>query len=346
MVTELRARITRPQREILDRIWNAYRSTHKPLPRRVLDQALGSRAQVLAALKGLSGSVLYTTSRAGDHPPSYCLTLLGALLSDQGDRIEEWLTVFLGYVRQKLTMDPAAHEITSQELSESHIASGDAAELIACAMRLPSLRLNWGGSYNSNRWSFTIPDDVDSLLAAPNISLAVRLAASEGFDESRPIDESEIDRRATGFRERSIVGFEFMRIPTLRQQTWTDWQEAQRAGEAGLWKACTVLCGAVMEGLLFDAVQQGAPGAMPQQGAAAQAPKLRELLRTAEERGILKGGFVDLGHALREFRNLIHPERQLALGVTVSEHEAQVALSFVQILIRELTAHATHAQDG
>src|SRR5688572_2064591 len=65
VVSELRTKITPKQRELLDRIWTAYRSTGKPLLRRELEHGHGGKERVLETLTGLSGSVVYTSARSG-----------------------------------------------------------------------------------------------------------------------------------------------------------------------------------------------------------------------------------------------------------------------------------------
>jgi len=155
---------------------------------------------------------------------------------------------------------------------------------------------------------------VDESLENKDKALAVRTFASRGHalaQASRPTPKEEL---------------QFVCDPLLRQQLASDWREAETVFAAKAWKATTVLCGAVMEGILYDAIRGLEPNASSKSS-------LSDLLHKAEELGILKRAMVHIGQAVREYRNLIHPERQLALGATVSEHEAQIAMSSVRILL-------------
>ena len=62
--------------------------------------------------------------------------------------------------------------------------------------------------------------------------------------------------------------------------------------------------------------------------------RLADMVSVAEKLGLLSKGTMHLGHALREFRNLVHPGKQLGDQVLISEGEANVAMEIVQIVIR------------
>jgi hypothetical protein len=80
-VLQLRHSITDQQRGLLDSIWDAWASTRRPIPRRVLEQRPLGRTRVIELLESLGGSVVFRVGPSGNDPSGYCVTLLGALLT-------------------------------------------------------------------------------------------------------------------------------------------------------------------------------------------------------------------------------------------------------------------------
>src|SRR5258707_15690152 len=99
VVLTLRARLSVEERGLLDSIWTSYLQTGKPLARRALHHSHPPRSQVLSTLGGLGGSVVFADRASGPDPASYYLTLLGALLATNGERVELALAKFLETVR-------------------------------------------------------------------------------------------------------------------------------------------------------------------------------------------------------------------------------------------------------
>ncbi|MFN0007021.1 MAG: hypothetical protein ACKVXR_03860 [Planctomycetota bacterium] len=345
VVQRLRSTVSRAQRELLDQIWAEYRTTGQSLSRTALHLKQGSPTRVQALLGGLGGSVVYENPPSGDQPATYWLTLLGALLTTDGERIEAALATFLEHARSRILEDQTVRSIQSQELAGTEDFGGDCLEMLQRAFRLDSTQLNLGGGSSSHGWRVDIPEPlIDVLLEADDLRAFVRMSASDGYDPNRPIEHT---KRASYQFMRSQhseldVQFGFVRDPALRRQLWSDWQEVQRVLKVKAWKACTVLCGSVIEGILYDALyavsatyERDAPELKQPKRA-----RLSDLVEEAKKRGILRGANSHLSHAIREFRNLIHPERQLDLGLAVSEEQAQIAVSSVRILIREQSSNA------
>lgn len=63
---------------------------------------------------------------------------------------------------------------------------------------------------------------------------------------------------------------------------------------------------------------------------------LSQLLDVASRMGIIKKSTSHLSQALREFRNLIHPVKQLSECIKVSNEEATVVINTLRICIKDI----------
>ena len=135
--------------------------------------------------------------------------------------------------------------------------------------------------------------------------------------------------------------FHFVADVALRDIVARDYEEAELVYAAGAWKATAILCGAVIEGVLIDAVCNGQASAKPQRSrdSLGQDParwKLARLVTVASELGIIRATTGSLSDTVRAFRNLVHPARQIREGLDVSKELANVARSAVEYLLAEL----------
>jgi hypothetical protein len=110
--------------------------------------------------------------------------------------------------------------------------------------------------------------------------------------------------------------------------------------------ATIFLCGSTLEGLLLDAATK-----QPQQfNMAKSAPKDREdkvmplhawslesLINVAHEAGLLSLDVKKYGHALKDFRNYIHPRQQAAQGFKPDQHTARISWQVLQAGIADLS---------
>ncbi|MFQ5828277.1 MAG: hypothetical protein ACE5JD_03860 [Candidatus Methylomirabilia bacterium] len=140
--------------------------------------------------------------------------------------------------------------------------------------------------------------------------------------------------------------FRFIRDAALQQQLELDLQEAQRAHQARAWKSCVVLCGGVVEGMLFDVLSRDAKRAQEayermrrQRSVPLSRWDFRDLVAVAQDMRILTRPAVNLCNALREFRNLIHPELQVQERIQITEDKANIALNTVEMCRQELSVH-------
>ncbi len=110
--------------------------------------------------------------------------------------------------------------------------------------------------------------------------------------------------------------------------------------------ATIFLCGSTLEGLLLDAATK-----QPQQfNSAKAAPKDREdkvlqlhlwslesLINASHEVGLLSLDVKKYGHALKDFRNYIHPRQQASQGFKPDPHTAKISWQVLQAAIADLS---------
>lgn len=122
--------------------------------------------------------------------------------------------------------------------------------------------------------------------------------------------------------------------------------EIHRSLKAGTSLATIFLCGSTLEGLLLDAATK-----QPHQfNEAKSAPKDKEnktlqlhlwsldsLINVAHEVGLLSLDVKKYGHALKDFRNYIHPRQQAAQGFKPDLHTARISWQVLQAAIANLS---------
>ncbi|MGV8934507.1 MAG: hypothetical protein ACOH1I_07775 [Gallionellaceae bacterium] len=122
--------------------------------------------------------------------------------------------------------------------------------------------------------------------------------------------------------------------------------EIHRSLKAEAALATIFLCGSTLEGLLLDAATK-----QPQQfNSSKSAPKDRDdkvmqlhswtldsLINVAHEVGLLSLDVKKYGHALKDFRNYIHPRQQASQGFRPDQHTAKISWQVLQAAIADLS---------
>lgn len=93
------------------------------------------------------------------------------------------------------------------------------------------------------------------------------------------------------------------------------------------------MSGTIMEGLLLDSVVAASATSADK----AAEMTLQQLLSAAIKHGIICEDRV--GNALRNYRNLIHPLREIRNKPNFTEADAKLARAAVDVLIQEIRSH-------
>lgn len=138
-----------------------------------------------------------------------------------------------------------------------------------------------------------------------------------------------------------LLDFTYVHDSRLRLILQRDYREVLRAVDAKCWKAVAILSGGLIEGLLADALSDDVPNAT----SAAAAPgknldilswRLVDLINVAVELGTVSKGAEKLSHSVRDYRNLIHPHKELKNKLRAEEQEARIALQVLLLIDRDL----------
>lgn len=127
------------------------------------------------------------------------------------------------------------------------------------------------------------------------------------------------------------------------------WEEAARCRTACAWLAVTVLYGSILEAVLLATLTQHSTAAL----ASSKRPKggsitsldswsLEALLNVAADIGLIDPTLATYGHALRDTRNLIHPQKQMREKKYPDETVAEISSRVVHGVINSLLERASH----
>ena len=116
--------------------------------------------------------------------------------------------------------------------------------------------------------------------------------------------------------------------------------------DAGADLSAIILLGSMLEGVLLGAAQSN-PKMFNQSSTAPKDDnnkvlphwkwKLADLIDSAHEIGMLKLDVKKFSHALRDFRNYIHPYQQKASGFTPDHDTSRICLHVFRAAVNQLT---------
>jgi len=145
--------------------------------------------------------------------------------------------------------------------------------------------------------------------------------------------------------------FLFIADQKLREVLRLDFIEAQESLASRACKACGVLCGGLIEGMLLDIVQK--PGVVTDQQLDEVAKKLNlrrkgqgidwnrvsmtSLIEVASELKLVGGTALKFAEGARDVRDTVHPRAEVRQG-SVSRDEASILLDLVRLIYNDLTA--------
>jgi hypothetical protein len=138
--------------------------------------------------------------------------------------------------------------------------------------------------------------------------------------------------------------FAFISDDDLRRICKRDYEEVQRVQIAEAHKATMILCGSLTEALLLDALQKNdAKATSSPKAASGPLTKwsLHDLLEVSVDLGLINPGSVALAKGIQDYRNLIHPGREIRTRFHVGAEEATISRQFLELVIRDLSRTST-----
>ena len=134
--------------------------------------------------------------------------------------------------------------------------------------------------------------------------------------------------------------FLFIKDEKLKEIIRRDYSEIVKNFATECYKSVIILCGGIIEALLLYKLRENEQVAKKSN----KAPKeddiekwdLNHLIEVATDIKIIKEPAINkLSHSVRDYRNLIHPGKELKSGLKVKPEEAKIAFEVLNILIRE-----------
>ncbi|MBM3157303.1 MAG: hypothetical protein FJ004_08485 [Chloroflexi bacterium] len=155
------------------------------------------------------------------------------------------------------------------------------------------------------------------------------------------------------------VDFSFISNNALRALIQKDYEEVKRTYQAGAFKSTIVLCGAILEAALVDALMLEGDKAkfdyyqkyLQNKKEQAEAPEIEKwelyrLVDIAYHRGIVKADVKRLAHIVRDYRNLVHLFYQLKEGLQANKEIASAVASLLTIALVNITEWHTQRTKG
>lgn len=134
--------------------------------------------------------------------------------------------------------------------------------------------------------------------------------------------------------------------PGLAEILADRWEQAQKCLNAGVYLPATIVMGSMLEGMLLAVLQQ-----FPQEANTCKAAphnqrsgkvkyfadwSLSDMINVAHEAGWLDLDVKKFSHALREFRNLIHPYQQMIVKTFPDKDTCEISWLVVQAAANDL----------
>jgi hypothetical protein len=160
-------------------------------------------------------------------------------------------------------------------------------------------------------------------------------------DSEIEIAKAKIAERTPPNRDKSPMAdrlnpapdFSFIHDADLRRIVERDYSELQMLDPDIDAKSVLIMSGTIIEGLLLDAIV--AASFVTKEKAAEMT--LQQLLAAATKAAIIRED--RLGNAVRNYRNLIHPAREIRDKLIFSKADARLARAAVDVIIQEIRKH-------
>lgn len=153
---------------------------------------------------------------------------------------------------------------------------------------------------------------------------------------------SEAELLAKVFRPEQLRQLPFI-APDLAELLVGRMEQAQRCIEVDAHLSAVILCGSVLEGLCLGegshrpaAVNRAFASTFGRTAPQFHEWKLREWIDVLESTGDFSPNISKFGHALRDFRNYVHPHQQLASQFVPDAHTARISFHVVAAAIDSL----------
>jgi hypothetical protein len=288
----------------------------------------------IASLGSLNTSILKEYS---DNGRRRCyLTFLGMLLTSEGKQTIDLFIKYLSFIQKNLRDDSGFNKIKSENVYKELGLTNKQQQIFT--RFLWASRFTDGGGGGGTSWEFGIPAYMENnLILEDNLREFFFRYVFEYSEEKLP---SLLDLRESKYRKKKEKSaFSFIADKKLRNLIEKDWEEINAIFNVNAWKSCVLLCGSILEGILINELKRNQPIANQeyQRLKNRNAPVLDrwdlvDLVEISNRLQLFPKGTIHLNHAIREFRNLVHPGKQLREHIEVTEEQAVIAFNTIKEL--------------
>lgn len=174
----------------------------------------------------------------------------------------------------------------------------------------------------------------DSLFFAGDIERKLNILEGE-------LKESVSITRTGKGKNKSVIDISFVKEVKLIPLLERDWDYIQKCRETECWKAVIILCGSFLEAVLYDVLKQKEPQVMQTQTAIKikkplEACTLENYIDMSHDLNILTKGTHNFSHGLRDYRNLIHPQKEIAENYSVGESVANASFESLKVALEDI----------
>ena len=156
---------------------------------------------------------------------------------------------------------------------------------------------------------------------------------------------SQLESALDDFSDMPVIEereFLFVEDTDLRRILERDYREIQRVNRVEGWKSMIILAGGAIEAILTDLLLANETTARSATAAPSEADirewRFFDLIKVAVEVDLINIGCEKFSHSIRQYRNLVHPGKEIREHLKVEKEEATIALEVLNLVHRELLA--------
>jgi len=184
-------------------------------------------------------------------------------------------------------------------------------------------------TYMPNRGGFLpitqMPPDLPSQRTEVHLSRLInRIEILLGEEPAQQLDERD---------------FLFIDDKKLREVLRSDFIEAQKSFSVEAYKACGLLCGGLIEGMLLDIVQKRSGESINPDSIS-----LTQLIDRSSKLDLVSQAVSNFAKGARDIRDTIHPRAEVRQGYRASRDEAEMLLQLIKLIYNDLSNNSTEGK--
>lgn len=181
----LRGTLDIETRNVLSSVFEYYVTNGEWIPERALHNEWGGKEKTRMLLNRVGGNAVFLTKDPSEGFRRYELSLLGLLLTQEGEVLEQLLADYLSFAKEIARKEPKRSRISSSEVNEKRGLDDEQTKRLGIMIRR-SWQFNSGGSYSDDDWSADLPKDIEDV---PDETLPfIRRVITEGYNPRVTVD--------------------------------------------------------------------------------------------------------------------------------------------------------------